>query len=273
MSVEWWVLTSSLRKRRYDAIASIYSSRRLVHISTTVAWFSNLQRNTTRAFSHRSSHILVVFRRRTRYRKLMLFNRSTYKWCTCRKKGLSIAFGPMANISVCFGLLRVLCWSLKSVNGNQSKCKSTMHLVLLRRGFQLWNPFHSIWSTRAGRYASFTFLLMAALSSFIYLVCLITLVGRIFWNIRSKQRELSAMRRIRRLMYQVGTVKTASFSLPTSSHPSGCILSISIYTLGNSLLRSDDHYLVLFESTVRNQLGVGYRESIEASLFRSISDG
>lgn len=203
----------------------------------------------------------------------MLFTRSRYERCTCRKKVLNIASGPMANISVCFGFRRVLCWSLKSVNGNQSNCKSTTHMVLLRRGFQLWNPFHSIWSTRAGRYTSFTFLLMAALSSFIYLVCLITLVGRIFWNIRSKQRELSAMRRIRRLMYQVKTVKTASLSLPTSSHPLGCILSISIYTVGNPFLRCDDHYLVLFESTVRNQLGVGYRESIEASLFRSLSDG
>jgi hypothetical protein len=29
------------------------------------------------------------------------------------------------------------------------------------------------------------------------------LVVRVFWNIRSKQGELAAMRRIRRLMYQV----------------------------------------------------------------------
>ena len=73
----------------------------------------------------------------------------------------------------------------------------------LRRGFQLWNPFHSIWSTRVGYNISFAFLILAGLSSFIYIISLITLVARIFWNIRSKQTELVAMRRIRRLMYQV----------------------------------------------------------------------
>jgi hypothetical protein len=73
----------------------------------------------------------------------------------------------------------------------------------LFRGFQLWNPFHSIWSTHAGRNASLTFLILAGLSSFIYIICLIILVVRVFWNIRSKQGELAAMRRIRRLMYQV----------------------------------------------------------------------
>ncbi|UJR28563.1 hypothetical protein I4U23_009796 [Adineta vaga] len=48
--------------------------------------------------------------------------------------------------------------------------------ALCQRGFQLWNPFHSIWSTSAGRNASLTFLILAG--------------------------ELAAMRRIRRLMYQ-----------------------------------------------------------------------
>ena len=71
------------------------------------------------------------------------------------------------------------------------------------RGFQVWNPFHSIWSTDAGRYASLTFLILAGVSSLIYIICLISLVVRVFWNIRSKQGELAAMRRIRRLMYQV----------------------------------------------------------------------
>ena len=37
----------------------------------------------------------------------------------------------------------------------------------------------------------------------IYIICLIILVGRVFWNIRGKQGELAAMRRIRRLVYQV----------------------------------------------------------------------
>ncbi|CAF0948142.1 unnamed protein product [Adineta ricciae] len=74
--------------------------------------------------------------------------------------------------------------------------------ALCQRGFQLWNPFHSIWSTSAGRNASFTFLILAGLSGFIYMICLIVLVAHVFWNIRSKQGELAAMRRIRRLMYQ-----------------------------------------------------------------------
>jgi hypothetical protein len=60
-----------------------------------------------------------------------------------------------------------------------------------------------MWSTRAGRYASLTFLILAGLSSFIYIICLIILVIRVFWNIRNKQGELAAMRRIRRLIYQV----------------------------------------------------------------------
>ncbi|CAF1068021.1 unnamed protein product [Adineta steineri] len=74
--------------------------------------------------------------------------------------------------------------------------------ALCQRGFQLWNPFHSIWSTAAGRNASLTFLVLAGLSSFVYILCLLVLVIRVFWNIRSKQGELAAMRRIRRLMYQ-----------------------------------------------------------------------
>ena len=85
--------------------------------------------------------------------------------------------------------------------------------ALRRRGMQLWNPFHSIWSTRAGRYASLTFLVLAGVSCFIYLTCLIVIVVRIFWNIRTKQSELSAMRRIRRLMYQVGSHDAKSMPL------------------------------------------------------------
>jgi hypothetical protein len=46
-------------------------------------------------------------------------------------------------------------------------------------------------------------LILAGLSSFIYIICLIILVIRVFWNIRNKQGELAAMRRIRRLIYQV----------------------------------------------------------------------
>jgi hypothetical protein len=79
--------------------------------------------------------------------------------------------------------------------------------VSLDRGFQLWNPFHSIWSTPIGRNISLIFLILAGVSSFIYIICLIILVIRVFWNIRGKQGELAAMRRIRRLMYQVGSTK------------------------------------------------------------------
>ncbi|CAF3479268.1 unnamed protein product [Rotaria sp. Silwood1] len=73
---------------------------------------------------------------------------------------------------------------------------------LCQRGFQLWNPFYSIWSTRTGHYAGLIFFILAGLSGFIYIIFLINLVVRVFWNIRSKQGELAAMRRIRRLMYQ-----------------------------------------------------------------------
>lgn len=79
--------------------------------------------------------------------------------------------------------------------------------LLYFRGFQLWNPFHSIWSTRAGRVTSLTFLILAGISGFTYIVCLTVLVGRVFWNIRNQQSQLAAMRRIRRLMYQVGCMK------------------------------------------------------------------
>ena len=76
-------------------------------------------------------------------------------------------------------------------------------MIFFGRGFQIWNPFHSIWSTRTGRNASLTFLILAGVSSCIYIISLITLIVRVFWNIRGKQGELAAMRRIRRLMYQV----------------------------------------------------------------------
>ncbi len=46
-------------------------------------------------------------------------------------------------------------------------------------------------------------MILAGLSSFIYIICLIILIIRVFWNIRGKQTELVAMHRIRRLMYQV----------------------------------------------------------------------
>jgi len=82
-------------------------------------------------------------------------------------------------------------------------------VYFLDRGFQLWNPFHSIWSTPIGRNISLIFLILAGVSSFIYIICLIILVIRVFWNIRGKQGELAAMRRIRRLMYQVGSIKKA----------------------------------------------------------------
>ncbi|CAF2929790.1 unnamed protein product [Rotaria sp. Silwood2] len=92
-----------------------------------------------------------------------------------------------------YGKYIVLLWFASSI---------LLIFELCQRGFQIWNPFYSIWSTRAGRNTSLIFLILAGLSSFIYIICLINLVVRVFWNIRSKQGELAAMRRIRRLMYQ-----------------------------------------------------------------------
>ncbi|CAF1221067.1 unnamed protein product [Rotaria sordida] len=92
-----------------------------------------------------------------------------------------------------YGKYIVLLWFASSI---------LLIFELCQRGYQLWNPFYSIWSTRTGRNASLIFLILAGLSSFIYIICLIILVVRVFWNIRSKQGELTAMRRIRRLMYQ-----------------------------------------------------------------------
>ncbi|CAF0861246.1 unnamed protein product [Didymodactylos carnosus] len=66
---------------------------------------------------------------------------------------------------------------------------------LCQRGFQLSNPFHSIWSSKAGKNAAMTFLILAALSGIVYIICLTTLFTRVFWNIRSKHSELHAMSR------------------------------------------------------------------------------
>ncbi len=110
----------------------------------------------------------------------------------------------MENILFYFGLLQVFCCYLDYVKGERKeRMFNLIPMISICRGFQLWNPFHSIWSTPIGRNISLIFLILAGLSSFVYIICLIILVIRIFWNIRGKQGELAAMRRIRRLMYQV----------------------------------------------------------------------
>ncbi|CAF3221300.1 unnamed protein product [Rotaria socialis] len=108
---------------------------------------------------------------------------------------------------------------------------------LCERGFQLWNPFHSIWSTRVGRNVSLTFLILAGLSSFTYIICLTVLVVRVFWNIRSKQGELAAMRRIRRLIYQ-GAFYRFQFMLLTT------ILCAIITIVSYYLSQLDETYWV-----------------------------
>lgn len=187
----------------------------------------------------------------------------------------------MEDILVYYGLLLVLCWFLSYVNGNIWFQKVGQILeceIIFSRGFQLWNPFHSIWSTRAGHYASLGFLSLAAFSSIIYMICLVSLVARIFLNIRNKQRELSAMRRIRRLMYQVKmiSIKTCWWCKNKCfffHRYLGSILPFSIHSSSDIILCTVDTHLVLFEPSLWNKLGVGHRKSTEASLFRSFCYG
>ncbi|XP_031564321.1 protein wntless homolog [Actinia tenebrosa] len=73
---------------------------------------------------------------------------------------------------------------------------------LCERGYQLKNPFFSIWATKLGNDLAYAFIICAAVCACVYFLFLCVLVIKVFWNIRGKRATFKNMSRARRLNYE-----------------------------------------------------------------------
>ena len=72
---------------------------------------------------------------------------------------------------------------------------------LCQRGMQLTDPFYSVWETKHQNIA-YAMLVLACLSGVFYFALLLFLVCRVILNFRTKQSQLPAMNKLRRLFYE-----------------------------------------------------------------------
>lgn len=73
---------------------------------------------------------------------------------------------------------------------------------LCERGYQLHNPFHTIWATKVGNNLAYAFIIIAAVCASLYFLFLCVMVFRVFWNIRGRRAAIPTMSRARQLQYQ-----------------------------------------------------------------------
>jgi len=81
-------------------------------------------------------------------------------------------------------------------------CLSLLVFDLCERGYQLHNPFHTIWATKVGSNLAYAFIILAAVCACLYFLFLCVMVFRVFWNIRGKRAAIPTMSRARQLQYQ-----------------------------------------------------------------------
>ncbi|KXJ14740.1 protein wntless homolog [Exaiptasia diaphana] len=70
------------------------------------------------------------------------------------------------------------------------------------RGYQLHNPFFSIWATKLGSDLAYGFIISAGVCASLYFLFLLVLVVKVFLNIRGKRATFKNMSRARRLNYE-----------------------------------------------------------------------
>lgn len=81
-------------------------------------------------------------------------------------------------------------------------CLSLLVFDLCERGYQLHNPFYTIWATKLGSRLAYAFIIFAAVCASLYFLFLCVMVFRVFWNIRGKKAAIPTMSRARQLQYQ-----------------------------------------------------------------------
>lgn len=81
-------------------------------------------------------------------------------------------------------------------------CLSLLVFDLCERGYQLHNPFYTIWATKLGSRLAYAFIIFAAVCASLYFLFLCVMIFRVFWNIRGKRAAIPTMSRARQLQYQ-----------------------------------------------------------------------
>lgn len=81
-------------------------------------------------------------------------------------------------------------------------CVSLLVFDLCERGYQLHNPFYTIWATKVGRNVAYAFIIFAAVCACVYFLFLCYMVFKVFWIIRGKRAAIPTMSRARQLQYQ-----------------------------------------------------------------------
>ncbi|KAK3749215.1 hypothetical protein QZH41_018268 [Actinostola sp. cb2023] len=73
---------------------------------------------------------------------------------------------------------------------------------ICERGYQLHNPFFSIWATKLGSDIAYGFIISATVCACVYFLFLCVMVVKVFLNIRGKKATFKSMSRARRLNYE-----------------------------------------------------------------------
>ncbi|EDO42569.1 predicted protein [Nematostella vectensis] len=81
-------------------------------------------------------------------------------------------------------------------------CLCLLVFDMCERGYQLHNPFYSIWATELGSKLAYAFIICAGICACVYFLFLCVMVIKVFWNIRGKRATFAKMSRARRLHYE-----------------------------------------------------------------------